>query len=93
MSGMRGINPRQMKQAMKKMGIRNSELKDVFEVSWIDKNLIGTDDPRRHGKLLTGEFAGIWRYRVGDFRMSAKIEDKRLVMLTLDVRNRRAAYR
>jgi len=32
MSGMRGINPRQMKQAMKKMGIRNSELKDVFEV-------------------------------------------------------------
>jgi len=32
MSGMRGINPRQMKQAMKKMGIRNTELKDVFEV-------------------------------------------------------------
>ncbi|MDR0335050.1 MAG: nascent polypeptide-associated complex protein [Methanomassiliicoccaceae archaeon] len=32
MSGMRGINPRQMKQAMKKMGIRNSELNDVFEV-------------------------------------------------------------
>jgi len=32
MSGMRGINPRQMKQAMRKMGIRNSELKDVFEV-------------------------------------------------------------
>jgi nascent polypeptide-associated complex subunit alpha len=29
---MKGINPRQMKQAMKKMGIRNSELKDVIEV-------------------------------------------------------------
>jgi nascent polypeptide-associated complex subunit alpha len=32
MSGMGRINPRQMKQAMKKMGIRNSELKDVVEV-------------------------------------------------------------
>ncbi|MCL2712499.1 MAG: nascent polypeptide-associated complex protein [Methanomassiliicoccaceae archaeon] len=32
MSGMGRINPRQMKQAMKKMGIRNTELKDVIEV-------------------------------------------------------------
>jgi len=32
MSGMGRINPRQMKQAMKKMGIRNTELKDVAEV-------------------------------------------------------------
>jgi len=77
------------RKALKKMDASMS----AAIVSWIDKNLIGTDDPRRHGKLLTGEFAGIWRYRVGDFRMSAKIEDKRLVMLTLDVRNRRAAYR
>ena len=32
MSGMRGVNPRQMKQAMKKMGISNTEVKDVIEV-------------------------------------------------------------
>ena len=32
MSGRGMMNPRQMKQAMKKMGIRNSELKDVIEV-------------------------------------------------------------
>lgn len=32
MSGMGRINPRQMKQAMRKMGIRNTELKDVSEV-------------------------------------------------------------
>ena len=31
MSGMRGINPRQMKQAMKKMGITNSSI-DAYEV-------------------------------------------------------------
>jgi nascent polypeptide-associated complex subunit alpha len=32
MSGMGKINPRQMKQAMKKMGIRNTDLKDVSEI-------------------------------------------------------------
>lgn len=32
MPGMRGVNPRQVKQAMKKMGIETEELKDVAEV-------------------------------------------------------------
>ncbi|MDY0293329.1 MAG: nascent polypeptide-associated complex protein [Candidatus Methanomethylophilaceae archaeon] len=32
MSGMRGVNPRQMKQAMKKMGITNTDVKGVTEV-------------------------------------------------------------
>jgi mRNA interferase RelE/StbE len=61
-------------------------------ISWIEKNLDGTDDPRRSGKALTGEFAGVWRYRVGDYRIFARIEDKRLVILVLDVKNRRNAY-
>ena len=32
MSGMKGINPRQMKQAMKKMGITNKSIDNVIEV-------------------------------------------------------------
>ena len=62
-------------------------------ISWIEKNLVGTDRPRRDGKALTGDLAGVWRYRVGDFRIFAKIEDGRLIILILDVRNRRATYR
>ncbi|MCL2031659.1 MAG: type II toxin-antitoxin system RelE/ParE family toxin [Methanomassiliicoccaceae archaeon] len=62
-------------------------------LSWIEKNLVGTDNPRRSGKALAGDLAGMWRYRVGDFRIFAKIEDKRLVILILEIRNRRNAYR
>jgi mRNA interferase RelE/StbE len=62
-------------------------------ISWIEKNLVGTGDPRGTGKALSGEFAGLWRYRVGDFRIFAKTEDERFVILKLDVRNRRNAYR
>ena len=35
---------------------------------WVRKNLEGTDDPRAHGKPLTSNRAGQWRYRVGDYR-------------------------
>jgi mRNA interferase RelE/StbE len=77
------------RRALKKMdAVRSGTV-----ISWIDKNLIGTDDPRRSGKALTGALTGVWRYRVGDLRIFAKIEDGQLIILILDVRNRRIAYR
>ena len=62
-------------------------------ISWIEKNLKGTDDPRRKGKPLTGNYAGAWSYRVGDFRIIAEIENNLLIIYVLEVRNRRNAYR
>ena len=32
-------------------------------------------DLRKLGKPLSGDLTGIWRYRVGDYRILAKIED------------------
>lgn len=38
---------------------------------------VGTfDDPRQRGKALTANHAGVWRYRVGDYRILAQIIDK-----------------
>ena len=50
------------RKALRKLdpGIRNMILK------WIDKNLDGCTDARVHGKALTGNLAGLWRYRIGD---------------------------
>ncbi|MFC4803771.1 type II toxin-antitoxin system RelE family toxin [Filifactor villosus] len=36
---------------------------------WIDKNLVDTSDPRIHGKGLTSNRSGQWRYRIGDYRL------------------------
>lgn len=33
--------------------------------AWIDKNLVGCDDPRIHGKGLTSNRSGQWRYCAG----------------------------
>ena len=59
---------------------------------WIDKNLQGCSDPRAHGKALTGNLSGLWRYRVGDFRLIAEIKDDRLVILMLEVGHRSKIY-
>jgi mRNA interferase RelE/StbE len=51
------------------------------------------EDPRSRGKALTGNLAGVWRYRVGDYRILCDIEDGRLVILVVEVAHRREVYR
>ena len=44
-------------------------------VDWIEKNLVDCENPRLYGKPLSANRAGQWRYRIGDYRVIAKIED------------------
>ena len=60
--------------------------------AWISKNLEGCSDPRQHGKGLTANRGGQWRYRIGDYRLICQIEDDRLVILALSVGHRREVY-
>lgn len=61
--------------------------------AWIRKNLEGCTNPRQHGKGLVGDKSGQWRYRVGDYRLLAEIQDDRIVILILNVGHRREIYR
>ena len=52
------------------------------------------DDPRSVGEALKGSRLGdFWKYRVGDYRVIAHIEDGALRILVLKVGNRREVYR
>ena len=50
-------------------------------------------DPRRFGKALTSNLAGLWQYRIEDYRIICLIQDERLVVLALKVGRRRHIYR
>lgn len=50
------------------------------------------DDPRSRGKGLTGDRAGIWRYRVGDYRVLCDLLDDELVILALEVGHPSGVY-
>lgn len=51
------------------------------------------EDPRSMGKGLTENKSGLWRYRVGDYRIVVDIEDDVLVILVVDVDHRSRVYR
>lgn len=50
------------------------------------------DDPRSRGKALVGDRAGVWRYRVGNYRVLCELLDAELVILALEVGHRGEVY-
>jgi mRNA interferase RelE/StbE len=52
------------------------------------------DDPRSIGEALkSSKLGAFWKYRVGDFRIIADIQDNRLLILVVRIGNRREVYR
>lgn len=50
-------------------------------------------NPRNIGEALKGPLGGFWKYRVGDFRIIAAIEDHKFKILIVRIGNRRDVYR
>lgn len=61
-------------------------------MNWIKKNLLDCTNPRIHGKALTGDFSGVWRYRVGDYRILAEIRDDEIVIILMETGHRKETY-
>lgn len=62
-------------------------------LEWIEKNLQNCEDPRIHGKALSANRVGQWRYRVGDYRIIAVIEDNELIILVIAIGHRSNIYK
>lgn len=62
-------------------------------VGWVRQHLENCIDPRQTGKALTGDRKGLWRYRVGDYRLIADIQDDEVLILVVDVGHRGTVYR
>ena len=54
---------------------------------------VGSGDPRRTGRMLSGPLGKLWRYRVGDFRVICDVQDDALRVLVVTVARRDKAYR
>ncbi|MBA3576753.1 MAG: type II toxin-antitoxin system RelE/ParE family toxin [Sphingomonas sp.] len=62
-------------------------------VKTLEERIATLDDPRQIGSALVGEHAGYWRWRIGDYRVIARIEDERITILVVRVAHRREVYR
>lgn len=63
-------------------------------LDFLKQRVINLKDPRSVGQALKGSKLGeFWKYRVGDFRIIASIQDQKMIILILRVGNRREIYR
>ena len=62
-------------------------------LDYMEDEIAPLSDPRSRGKSLTSNKRGLWRYRVGDYRVICKIEDDKLLILVLNVGHRRKIYK
>ena len=59
---------------------------------YLNQRLLRATDPRDFGKPLRGDKYGIWRYRVGKYRILCSLIDNRLVILVVEIGKRDSIY-
>ncbi len=69
-------------KSLKKLDIQAQKI----ITNWIENNLLNCQE-LDFPKPLTGNFKGIWRYRIGAYRLLAKIYDDKLIIFFIDRRN------
>lgn len=61
-------------------------------LAYLDGRVAGEAEPRRFGKGLKANLTGLWRYRVGDYRILCQIQDSELIVLVVAVGHRKDVY-
>lgn len=61
-------------------------------IAWIEKNLQNTSNPKRHGKALKGQLKEYWRYRVGNYRILADINQDEVKIIVINIGHRKDIY-
>lgn len=75
---------------IKKLG--HAEAKRIR--NFLRDRVAGSSNPRQLGLALTGSrLGGLWRYRVGDYRIICELQDNKLVVLVVEIGHRREVYK
>lgn len=61
--------------------------------NWLIKHLDNVENPRYSGKSLTGNKQGLWRYRIGNYRVIVDISDMNCVIIAVEVGHRKFIYK
>ena len=82
------IVPEKVKKILRKMdkSVSSKIISYLDEVSKLE-------NPRSRGKGLTSDKAGIWRYRVGDYRILCNIVDEKLIITVIKIDHRSEVYK
>ena len=80
---------RTAKKRLKKMDRKIAAL----ILTYIEEKLVGCENPRLYGKALQGNLSDKCRYRVGDYRILAKIQDDIVIITVIEVGHRKDIHK
>ena len=78
--------------ALKQLKKMDRATKELI-ISYIEKNLVGTKNPRLKGKPLVRNLADLWRYRVENYRIITEINGNKITIFILEVEHRSKIYK
>jgi mRNA interferase RelE/StbE len=61
-------------------------------IDYLEKRISTVNDPKQQGKSLAYNKSGLWRYRVGDYRIICQINDETITILILEIGHRKDIY-
>ncbi len=79
-------------RARKELRSLSNDLQTTI-LSYLKERIATNQDPKRFGKPLVGNKKGLWRYRIGDYRLVCFIENKVCIVLVLAIGHRSSVYR
>ncbi|MCA1794727.1 MAG: type II toxin-antitoxin system RelE/ParE family toxin [Desulfobacteraceae bacterium] len=80
------------KDAEKELGkLDRQQAKRILR--YLYKRIATDEDPRRFGDGLKSNLAGLWKYRIGNYRAICDIQDSVVKVIVVRVRHRREVYR
>jgi mRNA interferase RelE/StbE len=83
------IDPNAIKDLRSLDGVERKRIK-----KFLDERLSTLENPRSIGEALKGSRLGdLWKYRVGDYRIFARIDDHSVTIVVVKVGHRREVYR
>ena len=80
------------KRAFKELKKLNQHAKREI-INYLNTHVTGAKNPKKVGKPLKGDKVGLWRYRVGNYRIVCHFEDKHCIVLILRVAHRQSVYK
>lgn len=74
-------------------GLLSIDKKHAMEIKkYLEEKIAAADNPRTYGKALSSNLSGLWRYRIGDYRVIAEITDDKLIILAVKIGHRSKIY-
>lgn len=79
------------KKAIKQLSKIDVNQRNII-LAWIEKNLVGIDNPKIHGKALKGNLRNYWRYKIGDYRIITEINNDEIKIIVVGIGHRKDIY-